>query len=248
MKAPESNPSIPCEVLLEDAAFVVLKKPVGVASEPGARHMRDTILNGAFAQWGKELALLGAPRDWGLVHRLDRMTSGCLIIGRTAAAYDSLRGQFAARTIGKTYLALVKGRLPSSSGSCDYPIAEVRRGSLKVAVVGRNGDEAGTEWRTIGRLGEYSLLSVGITTGRLHQIRAHMAYIGAPVVGDHIYRPLMPPNANAQSGGDRGLMLHAWKLEFTHPGTGLRVLVVAPPPTELVNRIRELIPGLWVGD
>lgn len=233
MATPRPNHGMPLRTLLEDPAFVVIEKPAGTVSEPGLGHADDSVMNAAFARWGAELAPLGEARDHGLVHRLDRDTGGAMVVARSAAAYDALRAQFEARTVGKRYLALVEGKPPRGEGLADRALEEVRRGDMKVSIVNRRGGgrPARTRWRTVGHAGGRTLLDVEIETGRLHQIRAHMADLGCPVVGDRVYRVDLPPNTgSAPRGKGPTLALHAWELSFAHPATGARVCVRAPIP------------------
>ena len=234
MATPAPNPAIPVDVLLEDPEFVVVLKPTGIVSEPGLGHPDDSVLNGAFARWGQRLAQMGEPRDHGLVHRLDRDASGALVIALSPAAYDAIRAQFEARSVRKRYLAIVEGKPPRGEGSCDLPIEEARRGDMKIAVVGRRGAArpALTRWRTLASTRTRTLLEVEIETGRLHQIRAHMAALGCPVVNDRVYRVDLPPNTSKPPRGRPSppLALHAGTIEFRHPVTGDAIEVSCPVP------------------
>lgn len=234
MAKPTPNPAIPVDVLLEDPDFVVVLKPTGIVSEPGLGHAADSVLNGAFARWGDRLGLMGEPRDHGLVHRLDRDASGALVIALSPAAYDGIRSQFEARTVRKRYLAIVEGKPPRGEGTCELPIEEARRGDMKIAVVGRRGAArpALTRWRTLASTKARTLLEVEIETGRLHQIRAHMAAIGCPVVNDRVYRVDLPPNTSKPQKGRASapLALHAGTIAFRHPQTGAEIEVSCPVP------------------
>ena len=235
---PRPNHSLPLRTLVEEPSFAVIEKPAGVVTEPGLGHSDDSVMNAAFARWGADLAPLGEARDHGLVHRLDRDTSGALLVARTAAAYDALRAQFEARTVGKRYLAFVDGKPPRGEGVIDRPLEEVRRGDMKVSVIGRNGAgrPARTRWRTVGHGAGRTLLDIELETGRLHQIRAHMAALGCPVCGDRVYRVDLPPNTgtSARAKGPP-LALHAWELAFDHPVTGARITVRAPMPASMAD-------------
>ena len=246
MPTPTANPSVPFDVLLEDERFVVLGKPVGVVSEPGLGHRDDSLMNGLFALYAGDLAPLGEARDWGLVHRLDRDASGAVVVARDAAAYDRLRAQFAGRTVGKRYITLVEGRLPTKTGEITLPIEEVRRGDMKVAIVRRGGggpavEHAITRWRTLGTGHGRTLLEVDLETGRLHQIRAHMAELGCPVVNDRVYRVDLPPNTSRPPKGRPAtpIALHAWTISFDHPGTGARTTVTDPLPAHFRELLRS---------
>jgi 23S rRNA pseudouridine1911/1915/1917 synthase len=237
MSAPSANPAIVVTPILEDADFVAIAKPAGLVSEPGLGHRRDSVMNGAMARWGDRLRPLGEARDHGLLHRLDRDTSGVLLVGLTAEGYDAIRAQFEARSVRKRYLAVVEGRPPRPEGTVDRGIDEVRVGDMKVARVNRRGGgrPAVTRWRTLGAPGGRTLLEVEIETGRLHQIRAHMADVGCPVAGDRVYRVDLPPNTGdaARARGGEPLALHAWMIEFAHPRTGKPVRISAPIPESI---------------
>jgi 23S rRNA pseudouridine1911/1915/1917 synthase len=239
MTTPTPNPAIALEVLLEDPSFAVVAKPAGIVSEPGLGHAGDTVMNGAFARWGARLAPLGEARDHGLLHRLDRDTSGALVIALDAAAYDAIRAQFEARTVRKRYLAIVDGKPPRGEGTIDLPLEEVRRGDMKVSMVNRRGAgrPAITRWRTLASAGGRALLDVAIETGRLHQIRAHMAELGCPVLGDRVYRVDMPPNTSRPPRGRAAapLALHAASIAFAHPATGAPVEVTCPVPGQFAE-------------
>jgi len=225
-------------VIHRDAALLVVDKSAGVVVEPGLHHARDSLLNGLMAIVSKELVALGERRDWGLLHRLDRETSGCLVVALDAPTYDALRSQFEARSILKDYLAVVQGRLLRPHGEIQIPLVEVVRDGMKISVPGRRGAgrSAVTRWSVLSHGSGRSLLRVSITTGRLHQIRAHMALIGNPVVGDRIYRSDLPPNTSKAPRGRPAapLLLHAWRLGFEHPVTGQRVEFLSPAPERMV--------------
>lgn len=239
--APSANAAVPCVVLLRDDALLAVEKPAGTVTLPGLGHANDSLLNGAFAVDGSALAALGADRDWGLLHRLDRETSGVVLLARSAAAYDSLRAQFEARSVAKTYLAIVRGRLPRTHGTCREPLEEVRRGDLKISVPRRSGVAAVTHWRVVAQANGSALIACAIETGRLHQIRAHLAWLGAPVEGERVYRALLPPNTSAprRSSNAPPLLLHAWRIGFLHPLQRRRIDVESPlPPTILAAAMR----------
>lgn len=218
-------------ILHESDAALCVAKPAGMVTQPGRGHVDDTLLNGVFALRSDALGQLGADRDWGLLHRLDREVSGCVLLAKTVAAYDALRGAFERREIGKTYLAMVAGSPPSPEGSCSRSIREEIRGGMKVALLPvRGGESALTRWRTVARRGGNTLLEVEPVTGRLHQIRVHMAALGCPIVGDRVYRADAPPNTSALPPGRTPdpLLLHAWRLAYPE-GTGRRVTECPPP-------------------
>lgn len=218
--------------------MVCALKPAGTVTQPGMGHRDDALLNGLMARYRARLERMGSARDWGLLHRLDRETSGCVLCALEPAAYDSVRAQFAARAVRKRYLAIVRGRLPSATGTADQPLEEVRRGDMKVSVTARRGEPAITHWQTLHRRGEAALVAVSIETGRLHQIRAHMAWLGAPVAGDRVYRPLLPPNTSAPPrGAPPTLMLHAWRIGFTLASAGGAVEAEAALPDRMASAL-----------
>ncbi len=239
MPLPTPNPAIDIRVLHEDPSFVVVEKPAGTVTEPGLGHTGDSLMNGAFARWGARLGPLGEARDHGLLHRLDRDASGALVIALDAAAYDAIRAQFEARTVRKRYLAIVEGKPPRGEGSIDLPLEEARRGDMKVSLVNRRGGgrPALTRWRTLASAGGRTLLEVEIETGRLHQIRVHLAQLGCPVLHDRVYRVDLPPNTSTPPRGRPAppLALHAASIGFTHPVTGAAVEVTCPAPAHFAE-------------
>ncbi|MCA9539301.1 MAG: RluA family pseudouridine synthase [Myxococcales bacterium] len=228
----DPNPNLPVPVAHADEDFIVLAKPAGLVTQPGVGHTRDTVLNAAFALHGPRLQNLGKARDFGLLHRLDRPTSGLVVVALTPEAYDNLRAQFAERRVEKTYLALVHGAPKPPSGIERTPLREARVRGRKRAVLGegRGAQPAVTRFHTLVSARGVALLVCEPQTGRLHQIRAHLAHRGHPVIGDHEYGP--PHPLDRALGRDR-LWLHAAGLRFAHPRTGRRIEVIAPIPAEL---------------
>lgn len=234
------NPAVPFEVLHTDDRLLVVAKPGGVVTEPGLGHRDDSLMNGLAARWGPALSALGEPRDHGLLHRLDRDASGAVLVALDAGAYDALRVQFERRAVRKIYLALVEGKPVRAQGQISLPIAEVRRDYMKIGVVAHKGggEEAITRYVTLARGHGRSLLQVELVTGRLHQIRVHMAHLGCPVVHDRVYRADKPPNTSPPPKGRPlpPLALHAWHVELRHPD-GHMLQVTAPLP----EPFRELL-------
>jgi RluA family pseudouridine synthase len=237
---PVANPDVAWELVHEWPDMVCAMKPAGVVTQPGVGHTSDALLNGLMCRYRARMERLGAARDWGLLHRLDRETSGCVLCALDAAAYDSVRAQFAARTVRKMYLAAVSGKLPSPAGRTDQPLEEVRRGDMKVSAITRRGEPAITHWMTLSSKGTASLVAVSIETGKLHQIRAHMAWLGAPIAGDRVYRSLLPPNTSKPPrGAPPTLLLHAWRISCVLPSAGGPVCAEAPIPPRFTQALQE---------
>lgn len=216
-RRPVAEPRLVPRVLLEVPGVLVVDKPAGVPTQPGRGHEADTLLNGVFALRGPELERLAADRDWGLVHRLDRDVSGPVVIATLPEAYDRLRDAFADRRVRKWYLAVVEGRPPAATGECSRAITTEVRGGVTVATCRpRGGEPALTRWRELEVRGGRTLLEVEPVTGRLHQIRLHMATLGCPVSGDRMYRSDAPPNTSPGRPGRPcdPLLLHAWRLRI----------------------------------
>ncbi|MCS7043487.1 MAG: RluA family pseudouridine synthase [Bryobacteraceae bacterium] len=227
---------IPLEVLYEDEAVAAIHKPAGLVVHAGAGRASGTLVNALLARYGR-LSEAGDPLRPGIVHRLDKGTSGVILVARTDAAHRSLAAQFAARTVEKVYLALVEGRVEPDRGVIDRPIERdpVRRTRM-TARTGR-GRAAHTEYRVLERYSRHTLLEVRIRTGRTHQIRVHLASIGHPVAGDTLYGAAARPSGLEPLGRP---WLHAWRIGFFSPATGQRVVVEAPLPPELERWQRQL--------
>lgn len=222
----EPNERLTYGVAYEDEALLVVEKPARRATQPGKGHLTDTLLNALFARHGAQLQNLGAGRDYGLLHRLDREASGLLLVALRADAYDGLRAQFEGRAVGKYYWAITRRAPNKPEGVINRPIAEVT-GKMKTAKLSPTGKPAVTAYRTLGSSDSAAVLECRPVTGRLHQIRAHLASIGCGILGDAIYAP-----AAAQSASPR-LALHAHRLMFEHPLTGAPVDVRTRWPRDL---------------
>jgi len=224
---------LPLDVLLVDDDFVIVNKPAGMVVHAGAGHARGTLVNALLHRLGKLSGAGGALRP-GIVHRLDRETSGAMIVARNDHAHENLAEQFRSRNVRKIYLALVHGKMPRDSGSITLPISRDPHRRTRMTARAAKGRHARTDWRTIVRLDKYTLVEVALHTGRTHQIRAHFAAIGHPVVGDTLYGA--PRNLRA---GTRNLpllernFLHAARIGFSHPSSGAWVEVRAPLPGDL---------------
>jgi 23S rRNA pseudouridine1911/1915/1917 synthase len=224
-----SPEDLPIEILYEDAAVLAVNKPAGVVVHAGAGVHAGTLVNRLVHHFGT-LSSVGGDLRPGIVHRLDRFTSGVLLVARTDAAHQSLAGQFASRTVEKSYLTLVHGNLISESGRINTRITRdpVRR--IRMTTRLGEGRTALTDWAVLERFGKFTFLQIRIGTGRTHQIRVHLSSIGHPVVGDRLYGA--PPAIEGLPPLNR-YFLHAHRIGFDSPATGERVMVEAPMPLEL---------------
>ncbi|HXK21526.1 MAG TPA: RluA family pseudouridine synthase [Myxococcota bacterium] len=233
--APES---IPLAVLHEDADLIVLDKPAGIVVHPAPGHPGGTLVN-ALLHHCDDLAGVGDVLRPGIVHRLDRGTSGVLVVAKSDLAHRHLAEQFREHSVDRVYLALVRGTPGAESGSVDLPIGRHLRDRKRMSVRSRGGREAATSWRVARRFPRSgrTLLEVRPRTGRTHQIRVHLATIGLPIVGDPVYG--RRGRAAPETGLERPA-LHAERLVFTHPRTGQRLDFRAPPPPDLARLLAEL--------
>ncbi len=224
---------LPVDVLYEDDAVLAINKPAGMIVHAGAGNHDGTLVNRLVHRFEGDLSKVGGDLRPGIVHRLDKETSGVILIARTDAAHRALAGQFSGRTVSKMYLALVRGRVRDETGRITKPIARdpVRRTRMTAGLA--SGREALTEYRVLQRFDKFTYLEVRIGTGRTHQIRVHMLSIGHPVAGDLVYGPAKQPDAPR-------MFLHAWRIEFDSPATGQRVAVEAPIPRDLSDWLAGL--------
>ena len=227
---------IPLNVLHEDASLLVVDKPAGQVVHPGAGNRSGTLAN-ALAYHLKELSREETVRP-GIVHRLDKGTSGLLVVAKTEQAHDHLSGQFARREVRKRYLSLVYGPVEKERGEVDVPIGRHPRSRTRISTRTRKPRAALTRYRVLSRYPGFTYLSVAPHTGRTHQIRVHLTHLGHPVVGDDTYggRRLrqLPDSIRTSEMVKMGrLFLHAASLAFVHPGNGRRVGFESPLPPEL---------------
>jgi 23S rRNA pseudouridine1911/1915/1917 synthase len=226
---------IPLTILYEDGDLVAIDKPAGMVVHAGAGVRSGTLVN-ALLHHFKSLSRTAGELRPGIVHRLDRFTSGVLLVAKHDAAHQSLSGQFASRRVEKTYLALVHGSVKQEHGRIEKPIARDPRQRVRMTARLARGRAAWTEYRVVRRLAGFTLLEVRIGTGRTHQIRVHLASIGHPVVGDRLY------GAPAKIAGSATLpryFLHAHRIRFAHPSTGEAIVIESPLPPELTA---------WIGN
>lgn len=225
--APES---IPIRLLYEDEHLIGVDKPRGMVVHPGAGNRSGTLVN-ALLGLGGRLADAGDEFRPGIVHRLDKETTGVLLVAKDNESYRHLQRQFAERSLTKTYLTLVRGRVEFDEGRIAEPIGRDGRILGKMAVVrGPGSRDAETHYRVLERYATTTLVEARILTGRTHQIRVHMAHLGYPVVGDRLY---------GRKGQREALALHARSIEFEHPGSGERIKIESPVPEDFARLIEE---------
>lgn len=229
------SPVAGLEVLYEDAHIVAVDKPVGVAAHPSPGWTGPTVIGGLQAG-GHTIATAGAAERPGIVHRLDVGTSGVMVVAKTDAAYSDLKDQFRTRTVTKTYHALVQGHPDPLRGTIDAPIGRLRGPDHRFGVVA-DGRPSVTHYDTIEAFRYATLLTVGLETGRTHQIRVHMAAIRHPCAGDLTYGA--DPVLASRLGLTRQ-WLHAVELRITHPATGRELVLTSDYPADLADALRRL--------
>lgn len=224
--------NIPLDVVYEDEDLAVINKPKGMVVHPAPGNPSGTLVNALLYRF-RTLSGAGGDTRPGIVHRIDRMTSGLLVVAKNDAAHESLAKQFALHTAHREYMCIVHGNLKEDSGTVDAPIGRHKTDRKRMAVT-ENGRHAVTHWRVMERFGTETLLDVSLETGRTHQIRVHMAYIKHPIVGDEVYGSAAPKL------GLNGQALHGYRLTFTHPRTGETLTFTAPLPEDFKTAIHRL--------
>jgi 23S rRNA pseudouridine1911/1915/1917 synthase len=227
---------IPLEILFEDEELLVVNKPAGLVTHPAPGHWDGTLVNAVLWHLGERPSAAGeatgAPlARAGVVHRLDKDTSGLLLIAKTARAQLSLSRQLKARTIHRKYLALVEGVLPLDAGTINAPIGRHTTHRKVMSIRHLGGRTAVTHYRVRKRFAHYTLLDVALDTGRTHQIRVHLSHVGHPVAGDPAYSRHPADYWRAQ--GMARQLLHAYQLTFQHPATGHTLTIEAPIPEDM---------------
>ncbi len=220
--------SIPLDIVYEDDDLLVINKPAGLVVHPAPGHKDDTLVNALLARY-PELRQVGSEERPGIVHRLDRDTSGLMIVAKNARAHAALVEQMKRHEIIKRYLALVEGNIALDQGSIDAPIGRNPRNRQQMAITAIGSREARTHFRVLERFNRHTLLLLQLETGRTHQIRLHLKAIGHPVLGDPVYGS---GNVLKRMPLQRQF-LHAYQLSFTHPITGKHLELEAPLPPEL---------------
>ena len=236
---PDAAPSelvaqdLPLDVVYEDADLIVVNKPRGMVVHPAPGHEDGTLVNALLAHCGDSLSGVGGALRPGIVHRIDRDTSGLIIAAKNDYAHQFLSAQLADHTLARTYECIVVGNLREDSGTVDAPIARDSRDRKRMAVV-PGGRRAVTHWEVIARYPGYTHVRCRLETGRTHQIRVHMAYRGHPILGDTVY------GAKKAVPGLTGQCLHAVGLQFIHPRTKDLVSLTCSLPAEFTAMLRKI--------
>lgn len=235
--------NIPLDILYEDADVAVVNKPAGMIVHPGAGADSGTLVAALLYRFGggKGLSTVGGPLRPGIVHRIDKGTSGALLIARTDMAHLKLVEDFRERRVEKTYVALLHGKLKGESGRIELPIARDLRRRSRMTARRREGREARTDWQMQLRLGNFSLIKADLHTGRTHQIRVHFSALGCPVVGDTVYgAPRQERVGSELMPALERNFLHAARIAFTHPRSGKRIECRAPLARELADYVQGI--------
>lgn len=225
---------MPLDIIYEDEDMLVINKEKGIVVHPGNGNPDGTLANAVMAKCKGSLSGIGGKIRPGIVHRIDKDTSGLIIVAKNDTAHLNLSKQIQDRKVKKTYIALVRGVIKENEATINMPIARSKTDRKKMAV-DKNGKNAITHFKVLGRFKEkYTLLQINIETGRTHQIRVHLSYIGFPIIGDNVY-------SNGKNEWNvEGQCLHAWKIEFKHPITNEKMELEAEIPEYFKNIIEEL--------
>ncbi|HGK8316297.1 TPA: RluA family pseudouridine synthase [Streptococcus pyogenes] len=223
--------NIPLDIIYEDDALAIINKPQGMVVHPSAGHPSGTMVN-ALMYHIKDLSSINGVVRPGIVHRIDKDTSGLLMVAKTDVAHQALAEELKAKKSLRKYLAIVHGNLPNDRGMIEAPIGRSEKDRKKQAVTAK-GKEAVTRFTVLERFGDYSLVELQLETGRTHQIRVHMAYIGHPVAGDPLYGPRKTLSGHGQ-------FLHAKTLGLTHPMTGKEMIFTVEAP-EIFQKVLKLL-------
>ena len=225
---------MPLDIVYEDEDVLVINKPKGLVVHPAAGHQDDTLVNGLMYAMGDNLSGINGELRPGIVHRIDKDTSGLLAVAKNDRAHVWLASQLKDHTMARTYEAIVCGNLKEDSGTVDAPIGRHPSDRKKMCVIQRNSKEAVTHWEVVKRYRGYTHVRCRLETGRTHQIRVHMAYIGHPVLGDTVY------GHKKKELGQESQCLHAGVLSFLHPADGRPVVVMAPLPQYFLEVLDKL--------
>ena len=224
---------IPLDIIYEDSDIIVVNKPKGMVVHPANGNPDGTLVNAILSICKNSLSGIGGELRPGIVHRLDKDTSGLIIVAKNDKAHINMSEQIKERNVKKTYIALVRGNVPEEEATINMPIGRSTKDRKKMAVT-KNGKQAITHFKVLKRYSKYTLLEIKIETGRTHQIRVHMAEIGYPVVGDAVY------SNGKNEFGIEGQMLHAYKIKFKHPTTNEEVEYTAELPKYFKDILEKL--------
>lgn len=224
---------IPLDIVYEDKDILVVNKQKGLVVHPGNGNPNGTLVNAVLNHCKDELSGIGGEARPGIVHRIDKDTSGLLIVAKNDKAHLNISEQIKKHEVKKTYRALVRGIIKENNGTIDMPIARHKTDRTKMAV-DKNGKNAVTHFKVLERFKDFTYIEVNIETGRTHQIRVHMSKIGFPIVGDSVYSNGKNPF------GVEGQMLHSYKLEFVHPTTGKKMELTAEIPEYFKNVLNNI--------
>ena len=242
VEVPEARPveipatEIPLEIVYEDEDVLVINKPKGLVVHPAAGHQEDTLVNGLLFARADQLSGINGELRPGIVHRIDKDTSGLLAVAKNDLAHTVLASQLKDHSMARTYEAIVCGSFKEDSGTVDAPIGRHSSDRKKMCVTQRNGKPAVTHWEVVARYRDYTHIRCRLETGRTHQIRVHMASIGHPILGDTVYGHKKPEL------GQDSQCLHAGILCFAHPRDGRPVMVMADLPDYFKEVLKKLIP------
>ena len=225
---------IPLDIIYEDADVLIVNKPRGMVVHPAAGNEDGTLVNAVMYHCGDSLSAIGGVLRPGIVHRIDKDTTGLLAVAKNNAAHLSLSDQLKDRSLSRTYFALVHGNIKVDSGTVDAPIARSESDRKKMAIARKDGREAVTDFTVEERFGKYTLVRCKLRTGRTHQIRVHMRHIGHPIVGDKTY------GVKNDEFNLEGQLLHAGEIGFVHPSTGENMSFSAPLPEDFLHVLEIL--------
>lgn len=227
---------IPLDILYEDDSLLIINKPAGLVVHPAPGHSDGTLVNALLAHCPNLPGIGGVQRP-GIVHRLDKDTTGAIAIAKTELAQRHLQAQLKAKTARREYLGVVYGATKAQNGTIDLPIGRhpIDRKKMAIVPIEKGGRTAITHWQVQERLGNYTLMHFQLETGRTHQIRVHSAHIGHPIVGDPVYSSNRSVGVNLS-----GQALHAWRLTLQHPVSGETIEVTATPPPEFTTLLEVL--------
>ena len=226
--------NIPLDIVYEDASVILVNKPKGMVVHPAPGHYTGTLVNALMFHCGDSLSGINGELRPGIVHRIDRDTTGIIIACKNDAAHRSIAGQLKEHSITRRYFAIVRGNLKDDTGTVDAPIGRHPTDRKKMSINTRHGREAVTHYKVLERFGDYTYITCRLETGRTHQIRVHMASIGHPLLGDTVYGPEKKPFST------EGQVLHAGILGFIHPETGEYMEFSAPLPEYFEKLLQKL--------